>query len=109
MGKRGIISLLCGLFHLFILSGPIRAENGSAGMRAGRSHPMVLAQAKPPPSNGPYYEPTIKNIIAADCGRCHSGPTRNLMDYDSLKTYAGTGMLETMVQGPMRGFAGNDL
>jgi len=55
-----------------------------------------------------YYEPAIKNIIANDCARCHSGPTRNLMDYDSLKVYAESGILETMVQGPMRRFAGND-
>ena len=111
MGRRAIISLLCGIFHLFILSGPIRAESSSPGMRAGQAHRnlMVLAQAKPSPSNGSYYEPTIKNIITADCGRCHSGPVRNLMDYDNLKTYADTGMLETMIQGPMRRFAGNDV
>ena len=55
-----------------------------------------------------YYEPTVKNMIARDCGRCHSGPTRYLMDYDNLKTYADSGMLATMVQGPMGRFAGND-
>ncbi len=58
--------------------------------------------------NNVYYEPTIKGIIQTDCGRCHSGPTRNLMDYDALKAYADGGLLETMVQGPMRRFAGND-
>jgi hypothetical protein len=55
-----------------------------------------------------YYEPTIKNIISNDCAQCHSGPSRNLMDYDSLKMYADTGLLATMVQGPMSQFAGND-
>jgi hypothetical protein len=55
-----------------------------------------------------YYENTVKEIIRADCGRCHSGPTRNLTDYDSLKAYADSGLLATMVQGPMRRFAGND-
>lgn len=55
-----------------------------------------------------YYDPTIKSIIARKCARCHSGPARNLMDYDSLKMYADSGMLVTMVQGPMAGFAGND-
>nr|ASQ41200.1 magnetosome protein Mad1 [Candidatus Magnetananas rongchenensis] len=55
-----------------------------------------------------YYEPTIKNIILSDCARCHSGPTRNLMDYDSLKMYADSGLLSSMVQGPMSRFAGND-
>ena len=30
------------------------------------------------------------------------------MDYDSLKAYANSGLLATMVQGPMRRFAGND-
>ena len=56
-----------------------------------------------------YYEPTIKNIINQDCGRCHSGTSRNLMDYDSLKAYADSGMLAVMVQGPMSQFAGNDM
>lgn len=58
--------------------------------------------------NRVYYEPTIKKIIRSDCGRCHSGPTRNLMDYDSLKAYAQSGLLAAMVQGPMGRFAGND-
>gem|GEM_PF-3048946 len=55
-----------------------------------------------------YYEPTVKQIIRQDCGRCHSGPTRYLMDYDSLKSYADSGLLATMIQGPMNRFAGND-
>jgi len=55
-----------------------------------------------------YYDPTIKTIIAQDCARCHSGPVRNLMDYDSLKMYADSGMLATMVQGSMARFAGTD-
>ncbi|MBF0120640.1 MAG: hypothetical protein HQK79_17570 [Desulfobacterales bacterium] len=55
-----------------------------------------------------YYDPTIKNIIMADCSRCHSGAARNLMDYDSLKAYADTGLLASMVSGPMYRFAGND-
>ncbi|MBF0112759.1 MAG: hypothetical protein HQK74_08510 [Desulfamplus sp.] len=59
-------------------------------------------------ANTVYYEPTIKNIIIQDCSRCHSGPSRNLMDYDNLKMYADSGMLAAMVQGPMNQFAGND-
>jgi len=55
-----------------------------------------------------YYEPTIKNIVANRCGRCHSVPTRYLMDYDSLQAAAQSGILKTMVQGPMRRFAGSD-
>jgi hypothetical protein len=55
-----------------------------------------------------YYENTMKDIIRADCGRCHSGSIRNLMDYDSLQAYADSGILATMVQGPMRRFALND-
>ncbi len=55
-----------------------------------------------------YYEPTIKGIIRNDCGRCHSGPTRNLMDYDTLNSYAQSGLLSGMIQGPMKRFAGND-
>ena len=58
--------------------------------------------------NSVYYEPTIKKIILSDCGRCHSSPTRNLMDYDNLKAYAQSGLLAAMVQGPMERFAGND-
>jgi len=67
-----------------------------------------FAQAKQNTAQNIYYEPTIKNIISNDCGRCHSGPTRNLMEYDTLKAYADGGMLSAMVQGPMRRFAGND-
>lgn len=55
-----------------------------------------------------YYEPTVKRIIRNDCGRCHSGPTRYFMDYDSLKSYAQSGLLAGMVQGPMKRFAGNN-
>ncbi|SLM32721.1 Putative redox protein with 2 CXXCH motives (heme binding). Named HMP1 on GenBank. Homology with genes DMR_41150 and DMR_41250 of RS-1 [Desulfamplus magnetovallimortis] len=55
-----------------------------------------------------YYDPTIKDIITNDCGRCHSGPSRNLMDYDNLKAYAESGMLAAMVQGSMSRFAGGD-
>nr|WCC90949.1 magnetosome protein Mad1 [Desulfobacteraceae bacterium] len=55
-----------------------------------------------------YYDPTIKTIIQNDCARCHSGMTRNLMDYDSLKAYVDSGLLEAMVLGPMSRFAGND-
>ena len=55
-----------------------------------------------------YYEPTIRDIINADCSRCHSGAARNLMDYDNLNAYAQSGMLSAMVQGPMRNFAGAD-
>jgi hypothetical protein len=55
-----------------------------------------------------YYEPVIKNIVAKRCGRCHSASTRFLMDYDSLQFAAQSGILKTMIQGPMRRFAGND-
>ncbi|WP_173080276.1 hypothetical protein [Fundidesulfovibrio magnetotacticus] len=55
-----------------------------------------------------YYDPTIKNIISKDCSRCHSGPLRNLMDYSSVKAYADSGMLEAMLVGLMRQFAGAD-
>ncbi|MBF0226380.1 MAG: NifB/NifX family molybdenum-iron cluster-binding protein [Desulfobacterales bacterium] len=68
------------------------------------AHPIYLAAVK----NQVYYEPTIKNIIMAKCARCHSGATRNLMDYDNLKTYSDSGLLSNMVQGPMYRFAGND-
>ena len=72
-------------------------------IRVGPEDGTVLAK-----TGNIYYESTIKGIILADCGRCHSGPTRNLTDYDSLRAYADSGLLETMVQGPMRRFAGND-
>lgn len=85
------------------------AQNGapekSASVRdaAPKNQNMLKANAKVI-----YYEPTIKDIISTDCAQCHSGPSRNLMDYDSLKMYADTGLLATMVQGPMSQFAGND-
>ena len=64
----------------------------------------VLAMAAEPV----YYDPTIKAIVRKDCSRCHSGPLRNLMDYNSIKAYADSGMLEAMLMGMMRQFAGAD-
>jgi hypothetical protein len=55
-----------------------------------------------------YYDPTVKDIVRKDCARCHSGPVRNLMDYNSLKAEADSGMLEAMLAGLMRQFAGAD-
>lgn len=59
---------------------------------------------------GVYYSDTIQTIIRRDCGRCHSGTVRNLMDYDKIKAYADSGFLKTMVSpgGPMSRFAGAD-
>ncbi len=73
-------------------------------LAVAQAQPMIQAKAQKI-----YYENTMKDIIRVDCGRCHSGPTRNLMDYDSLKAYADSGLLATMVQGPMRRFARNDV
>ena len=39
-----------------------------------------------------YYSDTVKNIILADCARCHSGAVNNLMDYDRLKSHADSGV-----------------
>ncbi len=75
---------------------------------AGAGESMQLVKTNAGQTGSLFYENTIKNIIQADCARCHSGPTRNLTDYDSLKAYADSGLLATMVQGPMRRFAGND-
>lgn len=57
-----------------------------------------------------YYENTIKDIIRRDCGRCHSGVSRNLMDYYSLKAYVDNGMLWAMISpgGSMNRFAETD-
>jgi len=55
------------------------------------------------------YEPQIREIIAKDCARCHSGPLRNLMSYKAVKAYADNGMLEGMLQSLMKPFAGADL
>ena len=101
-------ALLCWLFLFVMPNSFTQAKSilpGSDNTLIGMNHgmPIMLAKAKKA-----YYEHTIKGIIRADCGRCHSGPTRNLMDYDNLKTYADSGMLATMVQGPMMRFAGND-
>lgn len=78
-------------------------EMGASLLRENGSVHIVHARGA-----GISYESPIKGIIQSDCGRCHSGPTRNLMDYDSLKAYVDGGLLETMVRGPMRRFAGND-
>ena len=106
--KRVFMALLCGIFLTVMVTDFSRAGNNSGGgIDTGApdipSQPMMLAKAQ-----GVYYENTIKDIILADCGRCHSGPTRNLMDYDNLKAYADSGLLATMVQGPMARFTGND-
>ncbi len=63
-----------------------------------------------PVAKGVYYSDTIQRIIARDCGRCHSGPVRNLMDYDQIKAYADSGLLKVMVSpgGPMYAMAGID-
>lgn len=66
---------------------------------------IFLVQA---PTNAIYYETAIEDIIMADCARCHSGPTRNLMDYDNLKAYADSGLLMGMLLGPMGRFSGSD-
>ena len=66
------------------------------------------AASLPAASSQIYYSDTVKDIILSDCARCHSGPSRNLMDYESLKAYADSGVLGGMVQGPMAPFAGND-
>jgi len=105
---RPFIALLCWVLIFVMPNSFTQAKSilpGSANARVGMDYgmPIMLAKAKKA-----YYENTIKGIIRADCGRCHSGPTRNLMDYDNLKTYADSGMLATMVQGPMMRFAGND-
>ena len=70
----------------------------------------VPAGGKTSPGTGVYYSDTIKNIIAQDCSRCHSGATRNLMDYDQVKAYVDSGLLRAMVSpgGPMSRHAGND-
>jgi hypothetical protein len=85
-------------------AGSVQSGNANLAMGLNQAVPITLVK-----SQRVYYDNTIKGIILNDCGRCHSGPTRNLTDYDSLKAYADTGLLATMVQGPMRRFAGNDV
>ena len=60
------MSLLCGICHLFILAGTIRAEGAGLETGTGQSPPVRLAQAIPAGSSPPYYEPTIKKIIKAE-------------------------------------------
>ncbi len=55
-----------------------------------------------------YFEPTVRDIIVRDCGRCHSGKSRNLTDWDHIRVFVDNGMLEAMLQGPMQRFAGPD-
>lgn len=108
-----IVILACSVLYALTPTGFAGARS-QAGMGdasragAGSGSSMILAKTIIDRTAKPYYENTIKDIIRTDCARCHSGPTRNLTDYDSLKTYADTGLLATMIQGPMRRFAGND-
>ena len=67
---------------------------------------LVVAAGLSLAAGGVYYEPQIRDIIRKDCARCHSGNLRNLTSWDSVKAYADNGMLEAMVRGPMRQFAG---
>jgi len=57
-------------------------------------------------ASGVYYEPDIRDIVRKDCARCHSGSLRNLMSWDSVRSYVDNGLLAAMLQGPMRQFAG---
>ncbi len=84
---------------------PLRSFFGGAGILLAIA---AVSWAQTRQHQPVFYEPTVKQIVQQDCGRCHSGPTRYLMDYDSLKAYADSGLLATMVQGPMNRFAGND-
>lgn len=109
--QRTIVILLFWVLYVLIPTILVRAEKVpamSGTSRTGPGHSIILAKAIFVKYSKLYYENTIKEIIRTDCGRCHSGTTRNLMDYDSLKAYADAGLLATMVQGPMRRFAGND-
>jgi hypothetical protein len=97
------ILLLAGV-HAFAMDGQsgVAAQGyPRGGMSPGPPGRLVAAKKI-------YYSDTIKSIVTADCARCHSGAARNLMDYDSLKAYADSGVLAVMVQGPMAGFAGDD-
>lgn len=80
------------------------------GLSNEKIAPRPLKPVVPAASAKVYYENTVKRIIRRDCGRCHSGASRSLMDYDSLSAYADSGFLGTMVSpgGPMSRFAGAD-
>lgn len=112
--NRPFVLVLCWALNLVTPSGLTQAKdilpgNVNPQMGARQGQPMISAKAILVKARKIYYENTIKGIIRADCGRCHSGPTRNLVEYDSLKAYADSGLLGAMVQGPMRRFAGNDV
>jgi hypothetical protein len=97
---------------------PEKPSNAAAGFSNTQGRGMPQNRRAATPGNSPsmmlvkaskvYYSDTIKNIVLSDCAKCHSGTSRNLMDYDNLQAYADSGMLAIMVQGPMRRFAGND-
>jgi len=72
-------------------------------------------QARAPFSaNRPFdqitYSNTIKFVVAKDCLECHAGKFRNLTTYNSLKFYADSGLLLTLVRpgGEMHRFSGPD-
>jgi len=108
LGNILFVVFLCWAVSLVMANSLAQCGNNTSGIinpRTGVAQAQPMIQAK---TRKIYYENTIKDVIRADCSRCHSGPTRNLIDYDSLKAYADSGLLATMVQGPMRRFAGND-
>ncbi len=83
----------------WIAAGAPEKAPGAAG--SGKSATPAAAQKI-------YFEPTVRDIIVRDCGRCHSGKSRNLTDWDHIRVYVDNGMLEAMLQGPMQRFAGPD-
>ncbi|VEN74098.1 Magnetosome protein Mad1 [Candidatus Desulfarcum epimagneticum] len=101
---------------LFLLSGCVLIAVAAGALAANSAlYPYFGFPSQGAPSlnlaaANVYYDNAVKSIIEKNCARCHSGPVRNLMDYDSLRAYADNGILKAMISpgGPMSRFAGND-
>lgn len=112
-GNRGLVWAMAAASAVMVvlavaLGNTGRTPSSQALVAAAMTGRTGVAGLRAAAASNVYYEPTIRDIINRDCSSCHSGPSRNLMDYDNLNNYAQSGMLAAMVQGPMAGFAGAD-
>lgn len=91
---------------------PEKRGGAAAGFAFGfrRMGPGPVLNARLHPGGRITYSRPVRDILAADCLRCHSGQFRNMTTYKNVKMYVDNGLLKTLVQlgGPMHRFAGPD-